>query len=388
MIKRGIVMKKCIIISDSFKGTLSSGEICAIARECLARVFPKCEAVALPVADGGEGTVDCFREACRGTLVTVTVRGPYGDPVNAAYVRLDGNRAVIEMASSAGLPMVGERKDPCKTSTYGVGQQIRHAVEHGSTEIVLGLGGSCTNDGGCGCAAALGVRFTDREGREFLPVGGTLDQIYGIDVRAARQLLSGVRLTGMCDIDNPMYGTMGAAYVFSPQKGADADMVQFLDHQLRALDQAIQRNLGHSVADIPGSGAAGAFGAGVIAFLGGELRPGIETVLDVVGFDALLNGCDMVFTGEGRLDAQSIHGKAISGIARHAKRQGIPVTVIAGAVMPDVEEDPALEELGVSAIFSINRQAVDFSESRRNSRENYAYTFRNVLRLIRAAEAR
>lgn len=381
-------MKKCIIISDSFKGTLSSGEICAIARESVARIFPECEAVAIPVADGGEGTVDCFREACRGTSVTVTVQGPYDDPVKATYVRLDGNRAVIEMASSAGLPMVGERKDPCKTSTYGVGQQIRHAVEHGCTEIVLGLGGSCTNDGGCGCAAALGVCFTDREGREFLPVGGTLDQICGIDVSAARQLLSGVRLTGMCDIDNSMHGTMGAAYVFSPQKGANADMVQFLDRQLIALDQAIQRNLGCCVADIPGSGAAGALGAGVIAFLGGELRPGIETVLDVVGFDALMTGCDMVFTGEGRLDTQSIHGKAISGIARHAKRQGIPVIVIVGSVMPDVEEAPALEELGVSAIFSINRQAVDFSESRVNSRENYAYTFRNVLRLVRAAEVR
>ena len=188
-------MKKCIIISDSFKGTLSSREICSIARRSFAALLPDCQLVCVPVADGGEGTVDCFAEVCAGEKVITTVQGPYGEPMDAAYLRLNSGEAVIEMAASAGLPLVEERKNPCQTSTYGVGQQIRHAVERGCRKIVLGLGGSATNDGGCGCAAALGVRFLNAEGNRFIPVGGTLDQIAEIDLTATEQLLEGVEIT-------------------------------------------------------------------------------------------------------------------------------------------------------------------------------------------------
>ena len=377
-------MKKCIVISDSFKGSLSSGEICDIARACFAEVLSDCELTAIPVADGGEGTVDCFHQVCGGELVPVTVQGPFGQDMEAAYLRLDGGRAVIEMASSAGLPLVGDRRDPRITSTYGVGQQIRHAVEQGSTQILLGLGGSCTNDGGCGCAAALGVRFLDRAGQAFVPTGGTLDQIAHIDVSGARQLLQTVKLTAMCDIDNPMHGPTGASYIFGPQKGADPAMVEFLDGQLKALDAVIQRELHRSVADVPGAGAAGAFGAGILAFLDGTLCPGIEAVLDLVDFDGKLKDCDLVITGEGRFDSQSIRGKVVSGVSRRAKRQGVPVAVIAGSVAEDVESVSADPDSGVTAAFSINRQAMDYSESLPVSRRNYRDTLENLLRLMKS----
>ena len=382
----GVIVQKCIVVSDSFKGTLSSKDICAIAARILTDIFPDCRMTAVPVADGGEGTVECFRDACGGTPVTISVRGPYNEPIRATYLRLNGRCAAVETASAAGLPIVGELKDPCRTSTYGVGQQIRHAVEHGCRELTLGLGGSATNDGGCGCASALGVRFLNARGEAFVPVGANLDQIASIDVSEARRLLNGVKITVMCDIDNPMHGPSGAACVFGPQKGADEAAVEFLDRQLKCLDLCIRKELGVDVSQIPGSGAAGAFGAGMLAFFGAELKPGIETVLDMVEFDRLLDGCDLVVTGEGRLDSQSLDGKVISGVARRAKQKHVPVVVIAGSVAEELENAPALNEIGVSAVFSINRRPQPFEVSREHSAENYEHCFRNILRLILAAE--
>ena len=381
-------MKKCIVVSDSFKGTLSSQEICSLAAQRLEAYFPGCEVVRIPVADGGEGTVACFHEACSGTLVSVPVSGPYGEAITAEYLQLPGGQAVIEMASAAGLPQVEDRKDPCKTTTYGVGQLIRHAVEAGNQNILLGLGGSCTNDGGCGCAVALGVQFLRADGSDFVPVGGTLSEVADIDTKEAEKLLAGVSLTAMCDIDNPLYGPTGAACVFAPQKGADEATVVFLDGQLRALAGVIEAKLGRSVAALPGAGAAGGLGAGMVAFLGAQLRPGIEAVLDLVRFDTRLDGCDLVLTGEGRLDTQSVRGKVISGVAKHAKEKSVPVVAIVGGVLPEVEDlcdDPAL---GLTAVFSINRQAMDFAQSRYASRENYTYTLNSILRLLRAAETK
>ena len=379
-------MKKAIIISDSFKGTLSSREICQIARESFAKLQPDCHLLTIPVADGGEGTVACFHEICGGELVAVPVQGPYGETVEASYLQLPDHRAVIEIASSAGLPMVGDRKDPCRTSTFGVGQQIRHAVEAGSRQILLGLGGSCTNDGGCGCAAALGIEFVDAEGKPFVPAGGTLDRIATIHTQEADEFLQDVKITAMCDVDNPLFGPNGAAYVFGPQKGADDAMTEFLDRQLQSFNTVLRKKLGRYVAEIPGAGAAGGFGAGMLAFFHAELRPGIEAVLDMVEFDRLLCGCDIVFTGEGRLDTQSIRGKVVSGVGRRAHLHGIPTVVLAGSVMPDIESICEQEELDIHAVFSINRQAMDFAQSRHFSKENYRYTLENVLRLIATAE--
>ena len=234
-------MKKCIVISDSFKGTLSSLEICKIACGSISRVFPDCQVEAIPVADGGEGTVECFVEAIGAVPTAVDVSGPYKEPVRAVYCR-SGDRAVIEMAAAAGLPIVEGNMDPRRTTTYGVGQMIRHAVEQGCTEILLGLGGSCTNDGGCGCAAALGTKFRRTDGEMFVPTGDTLDQISCIDVSKTRSFLKNIKITAMCDVDNPLHGPNGAAYVFSPQKGADPAMAEYLDGQLKVWTPPFSRN--------------------------------------------------------------------------------------------------------------------------------------------------
>lgn len=361
-------MRKWIVISDSFKGTLSSREICRLARTAAEKAGFDGELITIPVADGGEGTVDCFAEACGGTLVSLAVSGPFGEPVQAQYARLPDGTAVVECAACAGLPMVEGRQDPERTTTYGVGELIRHAVEHGAARVIVGLGGSCTNDGGCGATAALGVRFTDAGGKTFVPTGGTLQNITGIDVSAARQLLAPVELIAMCDIDNPMYGEHGAAYVFGPQKGADAPMVERLDCGLRALDAAIQRELGSSVAALPGAGAAGAFGAGCVAFLGARLQSGIETVLETVHFDEQLRGCEMVVTGEGKLDEQSVHGKVISGIARHCASAGVEVVALVGALEADAD---ALHRCGLSSARSINPEGIDFRTAARHAGEYY-----------------
>ena len=233
-------MKKCIVISDSFKGSLSSIEIGRIAEKSIREHFPDCEVLSVPAADGGEGTVDCFMEALGGERIVEPVTGPLGEPVNASYAVI-GDRAVIEMAAAAGLPLVGDRKNPAVTTTYGVGQQIKSAIERGVREIILGLGGSATNDAGCGCAAALGVKFYDADGKSFIPVGGTLKDIAKIDVSECKKLLAGVKITAMCDIDNPLCGETGAAYVFGPQKGADAEMVKMLDAGLSHLADSIER---------------------------------------------------------------------------------------------------------------------------------------------------
>lgn len=375
-------MKKCIVISDSFKGTLSTLDICAIAREVFPAHFPDCELVTLPVADGGEGTVACFLEALQAQPVTVSISGPFGEPIQAVYARKN-SLAVIEMASAAGLPLAGERRDPETATTYGVGQLIRHAVEQGCTDILLGLGGSATNDGGCGCAAALGTRFFDAAGNSFVPVGGTLADIAHIDVRERCRLLENVRVTVMCDVENPLFGPNGAAWVFGPQKGADDAMAARLDDGLRHLDAAFQQDLGLHLADLPGAGAAGGMGAGSIAFLGGTLRSGIEAVLDAVDFDRRLDGADLVITGEGRIDAQSVQGKVISGIARRTAPRNIPLVAIVGGIGPGAE---AAYRLGLTAMFSINRAAESFAESAPRSAENYRRTLADLLRLIKAME--
>lgn len=371
-------MKQVILIPDSFKGTLSAVEFCQLGREVVEKHLPDCRVLTIPVADGGEGTVDCFVHALQAERVTVTVTGPWGEPVEACYA-VHGETAFVEMAQAAGLPMVGERKDPSLTTTYGVGQLIRHAVEHGAKEIVVGLGGSCTNDAGTGAAAALGVRFCDGKGNAFTPTGATIKNIVSYDVSAAQELLDGCTVTAMCDIDNPMYGLQGAAHIFGPQKGADTAMVEQLDHNLRHLAALMEQQTGRDIASIPGAGAAGAFGAGIVAFLGGELKSGIETVLDCVHFDELLQETDMVFTGEGQLDSQSLRGKVVIGIARRAAAQNVPVTAIVGAIGEGAE---GAYDLGVTSVFSINRRAEDFSVSRYKTKENFTATMDAIIRLL------
>lgn len=376
-------MHKVIFVSDSFKGTLGSAEICAIARETVPRFFPDCTVVSLPVGDGGEGTLECFLESTGGERISVPVHGPWMEEITADYAR-HGDTAMIEMAQAAGLPMVGNRKDPGRTTTYGVGELIAHAVRAGATNLILGLGGSCTNDAGCGCAAALGVRFLDADGWDFIPTGDTLSRIASIDAAPAREFLAGCTISAMCDIGNPMHGPKGAAHVFAPQKGADEEMCAMLDEQLRALDGCIRSQLGLSVGELPGAGAAGAMGAGVVAFLGGALRPGIEIVLDTIGFDGHLAGCDAVFTGEGRIDDQTLSGKVVAGVARRAARAGVPVYVLAGGIADAAD---AAYDVGVTAMFSTNRAGLPVSALAGRAADDYRRTLEDVLRLLRAARA-
>lgn len=373
-------MNRIVVISDSFKGTISSQQICQIAATSIPAFFPDCDVVCIPVADGGEGTVSCFLEAIEAVPVTIPTTGPYGEPIEATYAR-SGNRAVIEMASAAGLPMVGEQKNPALTTTYGVGRLIRHAIENGCREILLGLGGSATNDGGCGCAAALGVQFFNSAGEAFVPVGNTLHQICKIDPAQADALLKDVTITVMCDVDNPLHGATGAAFVFGPQKGAGPDMVRLLDENLRSLDIVLQKELNMYIADVPGAGAAGGMGAGCIAFLHAQLKSGIDAILDMVGFDALVQNADLVITGEGRIDSQSVRGKVISGIARRTSRRNVPLVAIVGSIDDSAQ---TAYSLGVTAMFGIDREAVAFEMYAHKSAEQYRKTLEDVLRLIKA----
>lgn len=370
-------MKKCIVIPDSFKGSLSAIEICQVFQEQFSRFQPECRVKAVPVADGGEGTVDCFLYALpRCVKVPVESTGPYGEPVKAYYGRL-GDMAILETAMFAGLPQVEGRADPSATTTYGLGAAMAQAVEDGCKELLLGLGGSCTNDGGCGMAAALGVKFRDDRGDCFVPTGATMERIAQIDVSGAKKRLDGVTVNAMCDVESPLYGRRGAACMFAPQKGADAAMVSRLNAGLRHLGGLIYSQLGLDLITVPGTGAAGGMGAAILAFLGGGLKSGITAILDFIGFDNLLEDADLVFTGEGRIDRQSLNGKVVSGIARAAKARHVPVICVVGSVGDGAED---FYDLGVSAIFSINRQAEPFETARLKSRQNLADTVADLLR--------
>jgi glycerate kinase len=356
---------------------MSSIEVCRVIQDAVRSYYPACETVPVPVADGGEGSVDCFLSAVDGEKVWVDVKGPLFENRRACYGILHNDTAVIELASCAGLPLVENKGNPMATTTYGVGQMMLHAVRRGCKKIILGLGGSCTNDGGTGAAAALGIRFYDGKGREFIPVGGTLKDISRIDVAGREKLLDGATITAMCDVDNVMHGAGGAACVFAPQKGADSAMVEKLDNGLKYLSEIFKTQLGLDVSEIAGSGAAGAMGAGVVAFFGSELRLGIQIVLDVVGFDEMLRNADIVFTGEGKIDRQSLRGKVVAGVAQRAKKQGIPVVAVVGDIGDDIDE---IYAMGVNAIFSINRVALPFENAKLRCKSDLALTMDSILR--------
>ena len=370
-----------ILMPDSFKGTMSSQSICDEMQHVIQPYFPDAEIIKIPVADGGEGSVDCFLQALGGEKVQITVEGPYREPVESFYGLLDeGRTAVIEMAAAAGLPLVGNQTHVEQTTTYGVGQLMVDAVRRGCEQIILGLGGSATNDMGMGAAAAAGVRFYNSEGDEFIPVGKNLSDISKIDMSGFLPEFKNIRIVSMCDINNPLFGENGAAYVFAPQKGADSEMVRHLDLQLRSASESIQKDLGIDISNLPGSGAAGGMGGGMVAFFGAKLQAGIETVLDTVDFNSFLTQSTIIFTGEGKIDSQSLRGKVVIGIARRAKTKNIPVIAIVGDIGDSIEQ--AYEE-GVSGIFSINRVAVDFETAKKRCRQDLNLTMDNLMRLFK-----
>ncbi|MDR2515536.1 MAG: glycerate kinase [Christensenellaceae bacterium] len=378
-------MKKALLVPDSFKGTLSSAEICSILRERILLHFPAAEVVSVPVADGGEGSVDAFLAAMGGEKRTLPVCGPFpGEEMRGFYGLVDGGlTAVVEMAACAGLPLVGKRLRPDQTTTYGVGQLIADALSRGVTKLILGLGGSATNDMGCGAAAALGARFFDETGTSFLPTGGTLSAIRHIDLSGLNPALYAIEFIAMCDVDNPLCGPRGAAAVFGPQKGASEALVRLLDGGLRAAAGTVKQDLGIDLIDMPGAGAAGGFGYGAAAFLGAKLQMGIDTVLETVGFDHLVQGADYVFSGEGKLDSQSLRGKVVLGVARAAKRRGVPVIAIVGDIADGIE---AVYGEGVIGVFSTNRQAMDFSSARKRAKKDLSLTADNLMRFLSKIE--
>ena len=376
-------MKKFVLIPDSFKGTLSSARICHAVGEEIHAVFPDAAVREIPVADGGEGTVDAFLAAVGGQKVTVKCKGPYMEEMTGFYGLLPDGTAVVEMAAAAGLPLVGENRHAEQTTTYGVGELIAHAVQHGAKRIVLGLGGSATNDGGSGCAAALGVKFFDAAGKAFVPVGGTLNEVVSVSTADLLPALKNVPVTAMCDIDNPLCGESGASAVFGPQKGADPDMVKVLDGNLHHMAELVKRDLGIDVLTLPGGGAAGGFGAGAVAFLNAKLQMGIETVLDLTDFDTAIKDADLVITGEGKLDSQSLRGKVVIGVARRAKKAGVPVAALVGA--SETEIAAAYGE-GVSGVFPINPEPKPFEEVKGDSEKNLRFTAHNLMHFIRTLE--
>lgn len=375
---------KWILVPDSFKGTMSSREVCGILREELQKRMPEAEILSLPVADGGEGSVDAFLEAVGGRRVCVPCTGPDGAPMEGFFGLLgDGTTAVVEMAAAAGLPLLEGRLDVEGATTYGVGELILSAVEAGARKVILGLGGSATNDGGCGCAAALGVRFLDTTRETFVPVGRTLGRIAHVDRTHLASALAGVELITMCDIDNPLCGPTGAAAVFGPQKGADGPAVERLDRGLRHLAEVVRADLGVEILDLPGAGAAGGMGGGMAAFLGSRLQMGIDAVLDTADFDALLPGTRAVITGEGRIDGQSLRGKVVVGVARRAKRAGVPVIAVVGDIATGAA---AAYEEGVTAMFSTNRRAVPWEQARLTAKEDLRAAAGDLFRLWAAMD--
>lgn len=374
-------MAKYVLIPDSFKGTLSSEDICRIASEEILRLEPEAEICAIPVADGGEGTVDAFLAAVGGTRAEVPCTGPCGQEVMGFYGLLPDGTAVVEMAAAAGLPLAGACRDPEKTTTYGVGQLMAHALSRGAKRLVLGLGGSATNDGGCGAAAALGAEFLDEEGRAFVPTGGTLTQIAHIRMEGLRETLAGAEVTVMCDIDNPLCGPAGAAAVFGPQKGADAAMVARMDAGLRHLAETLEKDVGMAVLALAGGGSAGGFGAGAAAFFGGQLRMGIDVVLDLTDFDRKCRGASLVITGEGHLDSQSLRGKTVVGVARRARALGVPAAALVGGCETALD---AVYAEGVSGVFPIHPALCTWPQAAARTEEDLRFTVGNLLRFMAA----
>jgi glycerate kinase len=325
---------RIIVAPDSFKGSLSAVAAARAMARGIRAVFPEAEVVELPIADGGEGTVEALVAATGGALRQADVRGPLGEPVRAAWGVLgDGRTAAIEMAAASGLTLVPEgRRDPCLASTFGTGELVKAALDGGYRRLVLGIGGSATNDGGAGCARALGVRFLDGAGGDLSEGGAALARLAQVDLAGLDPRLAETELLVACDVDNPLCGPRGASAVYGPQKGATPAVSQELDAAMAVFAREATRATGREVAAVPGAGAAGGLGAGLLFFTPARLRPGVEIVLEAVGFEAQVRGAAFVFTGEGRTDAQTAMGKAPVGVAAAATRQGVPVVCLSGGL--------------------------------------------------------
>lgn len=355
-------MKKVVIAIDSFKGCLSSAEAEKAAAEGVRSRYPECEVQCLPIADGGEGMLEALAAATGGQKIHIIAHDPLLKNHNTYYaISGDGKTACIEMASISGLPLVPpEKRNPMITTSYGTGELIRDALERGCRNFIIGIGGSATNDAGLGMLQALGFRFRDKEGRVLEAGNGSaLLQVTSIDTDFAHPGLPASRFTVACDVQNPFYGPDGAAYVFAPQKGADRKMVEALDTGMRNFADVILRTTGKDISNCPGAGAAGGMGGSLLAFLNAELTPGIQLMLDVLDFGRKIADADLIITGEGKADRQTLMGKVPSGILREARKQNIPVILLAGRI-EDLDE---LHKAGFQGVFSINAPNVPLTQA-------------------------
>lgn len=383
----GAMGMKVVIAPQSFKGGISGlAAARAIARGVLA-AEPEATTALVPVADGGDGTLDALVDGTGGQTFRSIVTGPLGQPVEATWgVMGDGRTAVIEMARASGLALVPlRRRNPRVTTTRGTGELIREALDKGFTHIIVGLGGSATNDAGAGMASALGVNFLDAEGRSLRSGGAALARLAGIDVSKAHPKLAKAKIVGCTDVTNPLCGPTGASAVYGPQKGASPEVVAELDAALKNFAELVQRDLGKQVIDQPRAGAAGGLGAGLLAFAGAELRSGIDMVCEVAGFDKHLEGADLVITAEGRADQSTIYDKAPVGVARRANAKGVPTILLAGSLGQGYEE---LYKHGVAAIMCIADRPMSFEQSLAHTEELLSAAADRALRLLQVGAGR
>jgi len=353
---------KIVIAPDSFKGSLSAKEVADNIEKGIRKIYQDAEIVKVPLADGGEGTVEALVDATGGRIVKLFVTGPLGEKVEGFYGILgDGKTAVIEMAAASGLPLVtADKRNPMITTTYGTGELIKSALDRGCRDFIIGIGGSATNDGGAGMLQALGVKLLDEMGKELPRGGGSLIKLNKIDISCIDERLKNSRFIVACDVDNPLCGPNGASYVYGPQKGATKEMVEKLDEALKHYGNMIRKYLKKDVMNIKGAGAAGGLGAGLMAFFNAELKPGVDIVIEKTRLREIIKDADFVIIGEGKIDSQTVYGKTPSGVAKLAKEFDIPVIAIAGCVSDDAQVN---HEYGIDAMFSIVNYPIDIEDA-------------------------
>ncbi len=372
---------KIVIAPDSYKESLSALDVATAIETGFREIYPHAEYVKVPVADGGEGTVEAMVAATQGHIVQVSVTGPLGEPVEAFYgLSGDMRCAYIEMAAASGLESVPPtRRNPLLTTSWGTGELIRYALDAGVSQIIIGIGGSATNDGGAGMAQVLGAKLLTAEQQQIAPGGGALETLARIDLSELDPRLADCRIDVACDVTNPLTGPQGASAVFGPQKGATTAMIERLDSGLQHFAQIIARDLDIDVLSLEGGGAAGGMGAALYAFCGAKLRPGIEIVTDALRLADLVADADLVITGEGRIDSQTIHGKVPVGVAKVAKRFNVPVIGIAGSLTADVG---VVHQHGLDAVFSVLYTVCTLDEALANAAANVRMTARNVAAVL------
>ena len=370
-----------LFASDSFKGSLSSEKIIKLLKESAENVFPGCETRGVPIADGGEGTVDAVIAVTKGEKRVIEVHGPLMENVESSYGIFHGDCAIIEMAAASGLPMVSpEKRNPLNTTTYGTGELIRDALDQGYQKISIAIGGSATNDGGMGAMRALGIRFLDAEGKELEGRGSDLAKVVDIDSTNLHSAVAEAEFTVMCDVNNPLTGPKGATYTFGKQKGGTPEILDELEMGMKNYAMVIQKKFGIKVDSIAGAGAAGGLGAALCVFLNAEMKSGIETVLDLIDFDGLLEETDLVVTGEGQIDWQSAFGKVPSGIGQRCQAKGIPAVAVVGGMGSGAEK---IYEFGVESIIPTINGAMEMEEALERAEELYRGATERMFRMIR-----